>query len=94
VENLDRRAQRLEQGRNRAHLQELDRLLDALERMNLTAGARMVPSVKGQLEVLGIRVSSRPDITALIEQVWDIQERYLTPDEGTTPVRRRENATG
>lgn len=69
-------------GRNRAQLQELDQLLDALERLNLSGEDRLPPTVRSRLEVFGIRVPSRPDVTNLIEQVWEIQEQYLTPEDG------------
>jgi hypothetical protein len=69
----------------RGRLHRLDALLDALERLNLEEATELPPEVRRNLMAAGIQVPGRPDFTALIERVWEVQERYLStglPDAG------------
>jgi hypothetical protein len=66
----------------RTKLQKLDVILDALERLNLADTSRLPAEVRQDLEGVGIRVPVRPNITDLIERVWELQEDYLDREEG------------
>jgi hypothetical protein len=67
----------------RTQLHRLDTILDALERLNLADTNRLPSDLRQDLEIAGIRVPSRPNITDLIERVWVLQEEYLDRDEGS-----------
>jgi hypothetical protein len=66
----------------RTQLQRLDVILDALERLNLADSNRLPSDLKQDLEAAGIRVPPRPNITDLIERVWELQEEFLEREEG------------
>ena len=66
----------------RTKLQRLDVILDALERLNLADTNRLPADLRQDLEAAGIHVPVRPNITDLIERVWELQEEYLDREEG------------
>jgi hypothetical protein len=72
---MENKQDRLRRGR----LRQLDLLLDALERLNLMEATTLPDEVRRGLMAVGIQVHGRPDFTALIERVWEIQEQYLNP---------------
>jgi len=61
----------------RTRLHELDQVLDALERLNLTDAQDLPGELRQRLEHLGIPVPPRPSFSGLIEAVWDLQEGLL-----------------
>jgi hypothetical protein len=61
----------------RARLYELDRSLDALEQLNLKEARELPPALRKQLAAVGLHVPAQPNITALIEGVWELQEQLL-----------------
>ncbi|MFN2466292.1 MAG: hypothetical protein ABR598_08530 [Candidatus Dormibacteria bacterium] len=77
----------------RTQLHRLDTILDALERLNLADTNRLPSDLRHDLELAGIRVPSRPNITDLIERVWDLQEEYLDREEGGDRGLSRRPAT-
>lgn len=66
----------------RTQLQKLDIILDALERLNLADTNRLPSHLRQDLEGAGIRVPVRPNVTDLIELVWELQEEFLEREEG------------
>lgn len=61
----------------RARLYELDRVLDALEQLNLKEAGELPPTLGEQLAALGVPAPTHPNFTALIEAVWELQEQLL-----------------
>jgi hypothetical protein len=61
----------------RARLYELDRVLDALEQLNLKEARELPASLRGRLAALGVRIPTNASFTALIEGVWELQEQLL-----------------
>ncbi|HEY8741012.1 MAG TPA: hypothetical protein VIN56_10510 [Candidatus Dormibacteraeota bacterium] len=72
----------MEEAARRTQLHQLDTILDALERLNLADSKRLPSDVRQDLEAAGIHVPARPNITDLIERVWELQEEYLDRDDG------------
>ena len=76
----------------RGRLHQLDSLLDALERLNLSEATELPDSLRHSLQEVGIPVAARPDFSSLIERVWELQEQYLSPgmpsEAGPGAVRR------
>jgi hypothetical protein len=82
----------IEDQERRSRLHQLDAILEALEQLNLRNAKELTPSLHEHLELAGVEVPVRPNITSLIEQVWDLQERYLRSADvegGRTAVTRR-----
>jgi len=73
----------------RSHLHELDAILEALEQLNLRDSKELTPWLREHLELAGLEVPARPNITSLIEQVWELQEHYLRSAEGNGARSRR-----
>ena len=73
----------------RSRLHELDSVLDALEQLNLRDSTSIPSNLRQSLEELGVSVPrNKPNITDLIERVWELQEHYLqSGTEGPPPVR-------
>ena len=61
----------------RARLYELDRVLDALEQLNLREAHELPPALREQLASLGLKAPDHPNFTSLIEGVWGLQEQLL-----------------
>ena len=61
----------------RARLYELDRILDALEQLNLKEARELPPALHKELVALGLSAPAHPNITVLIEGVWELQEQLL-----------------
>ena len=61
----------------RARLYELDRVLDALEQLNLREARELPPALREQLAAIGLQAPAHPNFTALIEGVWELQEQLL-----------------
>jgi len=76
----------------RERLQSLDSILDRLERLNLEESNRLTAELRSDLEGAGVRIPPRPNVTELIERVWELQEEFLDRDEAaeqrSLPVRR------
>lgn len=73
--------------KRRERLHELDSLLDALEQLNLRESHDLTPQLRERLEGAGISVPAKPNVTELIERVWDVQERYLQSGGQEVPGR-------
>jgi len=58
-------------------LHELDGILDALERLNLTDSTSLPEHLQQSLKGLGLTVPDQVNVTDLIERIWELQERYL-----------------
>jgi hypothetical protein len=69
----------------RARLQNLDSILDRLERLNLEETNRLSAELRHDLEGAGIRIPPRPNVSELIERVWELQEEFLEREEGGDP---------
>jgi hypothetical protein len=80
----------------RARLQRLDSILDRLERLNLEETNRLPPALRDDLDEVGVRIPARPNVTELIERVWELQEEFLDREDGGDPrgVSARRPATG
>ncbi len=81
-----------EEATRRERLHELDAVLDALERLNLEEASELPDALREKLGNLGVQAGARADFSALIERVWELQERFLQPgpaDGGPTPLLRR-----
>ena len=75
----------------RARLQNLDSILDRLERLNLDETNRLSGELRRDLEGAGVRIPPRPNVSDLIERVWELQEEFLDREEGAErglPARR------
>ncbi|MDQ6748137.1 MAG: hypothetical protein M3010_08560 [Candidatus Dormibacteraeota bacterium] len=72
----------MEERVRRSQLNRLDSILDALERLNLADTTRLPSDLRQDLELAGVHVPARPNITDLIERVWELQEEYLDREEG------------
>jgi hypothetical protein len=68
-----------EETARRARLHELDEVLDALERLNLEDARGLPTDLRDRLERIGVPVGGKPSFTTLIEQVWEMQEKFLNP---------------
>jgi hypothetical protein len=66
----------------RTGLQRLDSILDRLERLNLEESNRLPAELREDLEGVGVRIPARPNITELIERIWELQEEFLDREEG------------
>lgn len=76
----------------RAQLQRLDSILDRLERLNLEESNRLTGDLRRDLEAAGIRIPPKPNVSELIERVWELQEEFLEREEsGEVAVRRQLN---
>lgn len=75
--------------RNRLH--ELDSILDALERLNLRDATELPPTLRQSLQDLGLEVPASANVTELIERVWELQEQFLGPAQGTESPAGRVN---
>jgi hypothetical protein len=76
----------------RSNLRELDAILEALEQLNLSDAKELTTWLSEHLELAGIEVPPRPNITSLIERVWELQEQYLRSadiESGRAAVTRR-----
>ncbi|GAC1331926.1 MAG: hypothetical protein NVSMB17_10440 [Candidatus Dormibacteria bacterium] len=69
----------------RERLQSLDSILDRLERLNLQESNRLPAELRSDLEGAGVQVPARPNVSELIERVWELQEEYLDREEGVEP---------
>jgi hypothetical protein len=78
-----------EERARRERLRELDTVLDALERLNLQEAKELPPGIRETLVSLGVSVAPRHNFSDLIEQIWALQEQFLTPGtaEGAPPRR-------
>jgi hypothetical protein len=65
----------------RARLQNLDSILDRLERLNLEETNRLTGELRRDLERVGVRIPPRPNVSELIERVWELQEEFLEREE-------------
>ncbi|MGI8608386.1 MAG: hypothetical protein ACR2MY_04045 [Candidatus Dormibacteria bacterium] len=74
----------------RAQLQRLDRVLDQLERLNLEESNRIGGDLRRDLEEAGIRIPAKPNVSELIERVWELQEEFLEREESGEVVARRQ----
>ncbi|MFN2462650.1 MAG: hypothetical protein ABR573_01960 [Candidatus Dormibacteria bacterium] len=76
----------------RERLQRLDSILDRLERLNLEDSNRLTPELRADLAGEGVRAPAQPNVTALIERIWELQEEFLDPEESADarglPARR------
>ena len=76
----------------RAQLQRLDSILDRLERLNLDETNRLSSELRRDLEAAGIRIPTKPNVSELIERVWELQEEFLEREEsGELGARRQLN---
>ena len=80
----------MEDRARRAQLQRLDSILDRLERLNLEESNRLTPELRHDLEVAGIRVAAKPNVSELIERVWELQEEFLEREESSEMGARRQ----
>lgn len=82
----------MEERARRARLQNLDSILDRLERLNLDETNRLSAELRHDLEGAGVRIPPRPNVSELIERVWELQEEFLDREEGAEsrplPARR------
>ena len=67
----------MEDSARRTRLHELDSILDALERLNLSDSSDLPEHLEVSLRDLGLTVPDRVNVTELIERIWELQERYL-----------------
>ncbi len=67
----------MKESERRAHLHELDGILDALERLNLREAKELPPSLRQRLHDLGVEAGPRSNVSKLIERVWELQEGFL-----------------
>ena len=74
----------------RTQLQRLDSILDRLERLNLEETNRLSDDLRQDLEEAGIRIPSKPVVSALIERVWELQEEFLEREESGELGSRRQ----
>ena len=65
----------------RVQLQRLDSILDRLERLNLEESNRLTGDLRRDLEAARIRIPPKPNVSELIERVWELQEDYLEREE-------------
>lgn len=65
----------------RVQLQRLDSILDRLERLNLEESNRLTGDLRRDLEAARIRIPPKPNVSELIERVWELQEEYLDREE-------------
>lgn len=73
-------------GKDKRQLHALDRLLDALEVLNLTDAPSLPPWLRERLEAEGIRPDPGATFTGLIEQVWALQEPYTARERIRAPT--------
>ena len=71
----------MEERARRARLQNLDGILDKLERLNLEETNRLSAELRRDLEGAGVRIPPRPVVSDLIERVWELQEEFLEREE-------------
>lgn len=74
----------------RSQLQRLDSILDRLERLNLEETNRLSGDLRRDLEAAGIRIPSKPNVSDLIERVWELQEEFLEREESGELGTRRQ----
>ncbi|HEV1998044.1 MAG TPA: hypothetical protein VGR61_07945 [Candidatus Dormibacteraeota bacterium] len=74
----------------RAQLQRLDSILDRLERLNLEESNRLTGDLRRDLEAAGIRIPAKPNVSELIERVWELQEEFLEREESGEVAARRQ----
>ena len=80
----------MEDRMRRAQLQRLDSILDRLERLNLEESNRISSELRHDLEAAGIRIPPRPNVSELIERVWELQEEFLEREESRELGARRQ----
>jgi hypothetical protein len=80
----------MEDSARRSQLQRLDSILDRLERLNLEESSRLSAELRADLEAAGVRVPARPNVSELIERVWELQEEFLEREESTELGARRQ----
>ena len=82
----------MEDRSRRVQLQRLDSILDRLERLNLEESNRLPAELRQDLEAAGIRIPPKPNVSELIERVWELQEEFLEREEsGELGARRQLN---
>jgi len=80
----------MEDNLRRTQLQSLDSILDRLERLNLEETNRLSGDLRHDLEAVGIRIPSKPNVSDLIERVWELQEEFLEREESGELGTRRQ----
>jgi hypothetical protein len=80
----------MEDNLRRTQLQSLDSILDRLERLNLNETNRLSGDLRHDLEAVGIRIPSQPNVSDLIERVWELQEEFLEREESGELGTRRQ----
>jgi len=80
----------MEEHARRTQLQSLDSILDRLERLNLDETNRLSGELRHDLEAVGIRIPSKPNVSDLIERVWELQEEFLEGEESGELGTRRQ----
>ena len=82
----------MEDRSRRVQLQRLDSILDRLERLNLEESNRLSAELRHDLEAAGIRIPPKPNVSELIERVWELQEEFLEREgSGELGTRRQLN---
>jgi predicted transcriptional regulator len=78
----------LEESVRREKLRDLDDILDALEQLNLRDASALPEVLRARLKDFGVDTPSKANVTHLIEQVWEIQEQFLSsPVQGADSPR-------
>ena len=72
----------IEDRARRERLQKLDSILDRLERLNLEDSTNVGTELREELVEVGVRVPPKPNITELIERIWELQEEFLEREDG------------
>ena len=80
----------MEENLRRTQLQSLDSILDRLERLNLDETNRLSGELRHDLEAVGIRIPAKPNVSDLIERVWELQEEFLEREESGELGTRRQ----
>jgi hypothetical protein len=80
----------MEESARRERLRVLDDILDALEQLNLKDASALPEPLRTRLQEFGLDAPVKVNITHLIEQVWELQEQFLSsPVQGADGPARR-----
>ncbi|MDP9325408.1 MAG: hypothetical protein M3O87_02600 [Candidatus Dormibacteraeota bacterium] len=78
----------MEESVRREKLRDLDDILDALEQLNLRDTTSLPQALRDRLRDFGVDAPAKANVTALIEQVWELQEQFLSsPVQGSESPR-------
>jgi hypothetical protein len=78
----------MEESVRREKLRDLDDILDALEQLNLRDTTALPQALRDRLRDFGVDAPPKANVTSLIEQVWELQEQFLSsPVQGSDSPR-------